>query len=564
MANFSPHLNPGYSDQRQDKSVQRDKLIGYVAIPNRDRPPLGEEVSLRPFDSPSRSKRGSPMDEVDEDGYEEVGYQKKKKKQQAIQNLLHQSSGADPRAIDATMMIGSIPSNHRGGRHSPVSDMSASSASTRYALSRFPFPAFITRFNSDLVSVKRFKEEITKRFQSYHQITIEILNCRSSRLKCTGEETDFLLYLKDASSFAALLDHAKWPPKIAGEEFSFPSSPSIPPPLSLIVKNVDVRIELAELSSELKALFPEVKNVIRMRNKVGNCINLLKLELTSPIVRQSLLDAKRVILNYLSYEICEYLAPASVLICSKCSGLGHFRKQCTEEKDTCKTCGQAFADLKAHRCSAEPHCKHCNGEHSSNSLKCPVIKQFRAELTRKSLNNNQRPNRSTVSPSAPLSNSAINYRSLPSDFPPLPLTRGSPDGALMSKIDELIVGLSKVSESLVMLCASNEDFKKFMLEKNKHDITVDKEITVLKVNDDKLASEVTAWQTQALSHDISINRFNHWSTQLFLPFMEDMVVVVSRIIKDSNGTMLDSVVGSRLEQYKALLIKTNETNRPTQ
>ena len=564
MANFSPQLNPGFPDQRQEKSVQLDKLIGHVAIPIRDRPPLGEEASFRPFDSPSRSKRGSPMDEVDEDGYEEVGFQKKKKKQQAMQNLLHQASVTVPRGSDSTKVTGPLPSNPREGRHSPQTDTSASSAATRYALSRYPFPAVITRFNSDVVSMKLFKEEITKHFQSNHQISIQILNCRASRLKCSGEETDFLLYLKDASSFAALLDLAKWPLKIGGEEFSFPSSPSIPPQLSLIVKNVDVRIDLSELSNELKMLCPEVKNVIRMRNKVGNCINMLKLELTSPKARQALLDAKRVILNYLSYDICEYLAPASVLICSKCSGLGHFRKQCTEEKDTCRTCGQAFADLKAHRCAAEPHCKHCNGEHPSNSLKCPVIKQFRAELTRNILNSNQSRNQASVSSGAPLSNSAINYRSLPSDFPPLPSSRGSPDGALMSKIDELIVGLSKVSESLVMLCASNEDFKKFMLEKNQHDIKVDIEITALKGNDDKLASEVSACQTQAISQDISINRFKHWSTQLFLPFMEDMMVVVSRIIKDSNGTVFDSAVGNRLERYTALLIKANESNSLSQ
>ena len=75
-----------------------------------------------------------------------------------------------------------------------------------------------------------------------------------------------------------------------------------------------------------------------------------------------------------------------------------------------------------------------------------------------------------------------------------------------------------------------------MLEKNKHDIKVDNEITGSKGNDHKLASEVWTWQTQAISHDISINRFKHWSTQLFLPCMEDMVVVVNRIIKDSNGS----------------------------
>ena len=564
MANFSPHLNPGYPDQLQLKGVHGEKFTGYVARPDRDRPPWGEEVCLRPIDSPSRSKRGSPMEDLDEEGYEEVGLQKKKKKQLTNQNSLLHTTDAVPRSTDPMKMIGSLPSNPMEGRQSTQTDMSASSASARYALSRFPFPPVITRFNSELVTVKRFKEEIAKHFLITHQISIEILNCRSSRLKCSGEETDFLLFLKDASSFASLLDQTKWPDKIAGEGFTFPSSPAIPPQLSLIVKNVDVRISLSDLTNELKALFPEVKNVIRMRNKVGNCINLLKLELTSPKVRQSLLDAKRVTLNYLSYEICEYLAPASVLICSKCSGLGHFRKECTEVKDTCKTCGQAFADLKAHRCTAEPHCKHCNGDHASNSLKCPVIKLFRAELTRKILNNNQRSNHSSGSSGAPSSNNVINYRPMPSDFPPLPSTTGSQDGALMSKIDVLIAGLSKVSESLVLLCEANEDVKKFMEEKNKHDVMVDKEISALKMNADKRASEVTVLQTHVIRNDNSFKRFDHWSSQLFLPLLEEMLSVVSRCNTDLNGVMLDTETGSRLEHCKALLLKANDPNRLSQ
>jgi hypothetical protein len=54
MANFSPHLIPGYPDQLQRKIGYGDKLSYYILCPNRERPSL------------------------DEDGYEEVGYHKKK------------------------------------------------------------------------------------------------------------------------------------------------------------------------------------------------------------------------------------------------------------------------------------------------------------------------------------------------------------------------------------------------------------------------------------------------------------------------------------------------------
>ena len=273
------------------------------------------------------------MDDLNEEDYEEVGLQKKTKKQLVNQNSLHHTT-------DPTKTIGSLPSNPMEGRQSTQTDMSASSASARYALSRFPFPPVITTFNSELMTVKRFKEEIAKHFLITHQISIEILNCPSSP--------------------------SKWPDQIAGEGFIFPSSPSIPPQLSLIVENVHVRISLSDLTNELKALYPEVKYVMR---------------------------------------------------------IAQARTHITE--------GPAIA----------------SGRKADDSS------------------------------SAPSSNNVINYRPMSSDFPPLPSTTGSQDGALMSKIDVLMDGLSKVSESLVLLCEANEDVKECMVEKNKHDVMVDKEIS---------------------------------------------------------------------------------------
>ncbi|CAF4189005.1 unnamed protein product, partial [Adineta steineri] len=113
-------------------------------------------------------------------------------------------------------------------------------ASARYALTRFPFPPHIARFNSINVSITHFKTEVIKHYKSDHNLNIEIISCRKSTIKCNNNEMDVLLYVKDSTSFAALLDHSKWPLMICGEQFIFPSVPSIPPQLSLIIKNVDI------------------------------------------------------------------------------------------------------------------------------------------------------------------------------------------------------------------------------------------------------------------------------------------------------------------------------------
>ncbi|CAF2811229.1 unnamed protein product [Rotaria sp. Silwood2] len=224
---------------------------------------------------------------------------------------------------------------------------------------------------------------------------INILNCRLSN-RSSNNEYDFLLFLKDASLFSFLLDKNHWPITFSNENYTFPSSPSIPPQLSLLVKNVDLRLDFNEFCQEIQTRYPQAKNVIRLKNKFNNDIKLVKLELASSTVREELLIKRKITVGYIVYDIDEYLAPANILICSKCMGLGHFMKQCTQVKSTCRTCGECADDIKLHICSKIEKCIHCEQNHKSNSLKCKVVKSFRSESTRKLLSPNNRSTSSTV------------------------------------------------------------------------------------------------------------------------------------------------------------------------
>jgi hypothetical protein len=92
-----------------------------------------------------------------------------------------------------------------------------------------------------------------------------------------------------------------------------------------------------------------------MKNKFQNDIEMIKLKFTSSAVRDELLNEKRIIVNYITYAITEYLAPTTVLICSKCLAIGHFKKQCSQIKETCRTCGELVDDMKNHNCSKSYH-----------------------------------------------------------------------------------------------------------------------------------------------------------------------------------------------------------------
>ena len=239
--------------------------------------------------------------------------------------------------------------------------------------------------------------------QKFH-IEINILHCRLSN-KRSDNDYDFLLFLKDTLSFSFLLDHSHWSNTFCNEKYIFPSSLSIPPQLSLLIKNVDLRLDFNEFCHEIKTRYPQVKNVIRLKNKFNNDVKLVKLELTSVNIREELLSKRKITVVYLAYDIDEYFAPANILICSKCMGLGHFRKQCSKVKSTCCTCGECSDYLKLHICSKIEKCTHCEQNHKSSSLKCHVIKSYRSELTHKLLSSN---NRSTSASTTNISNN-MNY-----------------------------------------------------------------------------------------------------------------------------------------------------------
>ena len=155
-------------------------------------------------------------------------------------------------------------------------------------MSRFPFPPFTIRFNSNNISPS-------------------ILHCRLARSNSI-QQRDYLLYVKNATSFCFLLETNNWPNTIKSFTFSLPLIPRIPPQLSLIIKDVDLNIDFDEFCSYIKSQYPDIK--------------LIKIELTSLNTREKLLNVKRILVNYIYYSIDEYLAPFQVLICSKCAHCG--------------------------------------------------------------------------------------------------------------------------------------------------------------------------------------------------------------------------------------------------
>ncbi|CAF1205589.1 unnamed protein product [Didymodactylos carnosus] len=165
----------------------------------------------------------------------------------------------------------------------------------------------------------------------------------------------------------------------------------------------------------------------------------------------------------MTYDVEEYLSPATVLICSKYQGIGHFRRQCMHMYETCKVCGTECADLRQHNCTNVNKCIHCNGNHLSNSIKCPIVKDYRAALTKKLLS----------STATSTNNNNNNYVYNPALDPPLLLPQGmsipNAYSSVTNKIEELIDGLAKMNETLERMDYKNKEVGNFMNVRKKND-----------------------------------------------------------------------------------------------
>ncbi len=111
--------------------------------------------------------------------------------------------------------------------------------------------------------------------------------------------------------------------------------------------------------------------------------------------------------------IIEYLAPAKVLVCTKCFKIGHFRSNCKSELEYCRICGVGVKDIKKHfeTCDKKQCCIRCKDPHDSNDVRCPDIKSYRAMLTKSLL--------STAGTTAHQQNVRANHNYNDQDFPVL-------------------------------------------------------------------------------------------------------------------------------------------------
>lgn len=432
--------------------------------------------------------------------------------------------------------------------------------STKYALSRYPFAPFVIRLYNVKYTATRIVKELIDYFENKHKLTVNIAGYRFAHVTSDGKENhfkDLLIFANDVHSLCYLYKKDCWPLSLCGFSYVIHSIPRVPPQLSVVLRDVDLQIDWEPFIKNIRTIIQEVTNVVRMKNKFQQFTKTVKLELTSPETKNILLRDKFLRLDHGSFKVDDYLAPMPVLICSKCQGIGHFMKQCKQTQETCKICGEQYEKLTMHECSNIEKCIHCHDNHKSSALRCPVIKKYRAELTKKILGDNLQ--NCNASPGNPVSPPPFNVN----HFPPLPgslstqrrpITNNNAGWATSSNaIDEMYTKMTNI-----------HDIVNKLAEKQ---IAIDQTISRQLENDEsiKAALESIAKCQMDLKQEIQqranqIDKHEDVIFKIVIPIVEDMISVLNMYNADKKNATKDADLKARLSRHKTQLRRASAGN----
>ncbi|CAF0956042.1 unnamed protein product, partial [Didymodactylos carnosus] len=146
----------------------------------------------------------------------------------------------------------------------------------RFAETRGPFSQYVPHFTSNVNEIEVIKQ-LVKYTKDTDNFDLQIAAYRKSQV-CPDNEYNILLFVETTESFAYLLNTDKWLPQLDNKTYQL-KTPSILLQLSAVIQNVGFDIDIDEFSENVKELYPEIVNLVRLKNraqrnfKTAKCIH---------------------------------------------------------------------------------------------------------------------------------------------------------------------------------------------------------------------------------------------------------------------------------------------------
>ncbi|CAF3386449.1 unnamed protein product [Rotaria sp. Silwood2] len=387
----------------------------------------------------------------------------------------------------------------------------------RYAETRYPFPPFIIKFNEEV------DESITIKYIMNHYGSTYNVNLRLAghRLK---KKKELLIFVDDRDSFAVLYDDTKWPTTINSLVYDKIAPTHLPPQFSILIRNVPLEKNVNELIDDIKQDYPSVVNALRIFNRNKSPTTLVRLDIKCINTINELLIKKYMYVNNVRLTVVEYLAPAKVLICTKCFKLGHFRRTCNNKLDTCRVCGSEVADINQHKleCTTKRCCVRCSGDHESNDNRCPEVKSYRAILTKSLLT---RPDPRLAQQQNKLNNYWFNDR----DFPVLNGYQNQGQDNYQDNYRQINFHLNNVNQN-----DYDKQIDEMKNKMNELQVSFDK---ILELNNSFLDQHTRIQQVVSKhEHELNLQQYDviflkEFVSQFITPLCQTMVDVIPALVK---------------------------------
>jgi hypothetical protein len=185
-------------------------------------------------------------------------------------------------------------------------------------------------------------------------------------------------YTREIELFVFLCDKQNYPDKLRNINIGSNPPKRLPPQRSVILKYVPKDIDIDYIKNEISSKYQSLFNIEEMRGTISGKSRHIRIDLSAHDEYMRILNGGVLAIGGQLIEVFEFLAPPRLLICTKCNTPGHIKKECKNEYDICRRCGENRSQGDHKECIIK--CHHCNGEHESTSFQCPLINDFRKEL----------------------------------------------------------------------------------------------------------------------------------------------------------------------------------------